>query len=134
MKEGNALFTDTLNTFYLRLYGKRGNLLLPHRLLFPISSKVFYMHHYTDRIVHTTAFVTPVVEHWLKREIAQWVHHEGLIPSVIYYHRHCLQEDSHPNLNYTSISVRFLLFSTKNLKAKSVYQNETVTNPQATPA
>ena len=94
----------------------------------------FYMHHYTDRIAHTTAFVTPVVEHWLKREIAQWVHHEGLIPSVIYYHRHCLQEDSHPNLNYTSISVRFLLFSTKNLKAKSVYQNETVTNPQATPA
>ena len=22
----------------------------------------------------TTAFVTPVVEHWLEREIAQWVH------------------------------------------------------------
>ena len=32
------------------------------------------MHHPTDRITHTTAFVTPVVEHWLKREIAQWVH------------------------------------------------------------
>ena len=31
------------------------------------------MHHPTDRIVHTTAFVTPVVEHWLEREIAQWV-------------------------------------------------------------
>ena len=29
------------------------------------------MHHPTD---HTTAFVTPVVEHWLEREIAQWVH------------------------------------------------------------
>ena len=28
----------------------------------------------TDRIIHTTAFVTPVVEHWLEREIAQWVH------------------------------------------------------------
>ena len=26
--------------------------------------------------MHTTAFVTPVVEHWLEREIAQWVHHE----------------------------------------------------------
>ena len=26
------------------------------------------MHHYTDRIAHTTAFVTPVVEHWLERE------------------------------------------------------------------
>ena len=27
------------------------------------------MHHPTDRITHT-----PVVEHWLEREIAQWVH------------------------------------------------------------
>ena len=26
------------------------------------------MHHPTDRITHTTAFVTPVVEHWLERE------------------------------------------------------------------
>ena len=32
------------------------------------------MHHPTDRIAHTTAFGTPVVEHWLEREIAQWVH------------------------------------------------------------
>ena len=32
------------------------------------------MHHPTDRITHTMAFVTPVVEHWLEREIAQWVH------------------------------------------------------------
>ena len=29
------------------------------------------MHHPTDRITHATAFVTPVVEHWLEREIAQ---------------------------------------------------------------
>ena len=35
------------------------------------------MHHHTDRITHTTAFVTPVMEHWLEREIAQWVLHEG---------------------------------------------------------
>ena len=27
------------------------------------------MHHPTDRITHTTAFITPVVEHWLEREI-----------------------------------------------------------------
>ena len=44
-KEGNVLFNDTLNTFYLQLYGighmvkdhsdsERGNLLPPHRLLF----------------------------------------------------------------------------------------------------
>ena len=49
-KEGNVLFNNTLNTFYLRLYGvghmvkdhsdsERGNPHPPHRLLFPISSK-----------------------------------------------------------------------------------------------
>ena len=27
------------------------------------------MHHPTDRVAHTTAFVTPVVENWLEREI-----------------------------------------------------------------
>ena len=57
-KEENIVFNDALNTFYLRLYGirhmvkdhsdsKRGNPLLRHGLLFPISSK--------------------------EREIAQWV-------------------------------------------------------------
>ena len=51
-----------------------------HWLLFPINNKSsFYMHHPTDMIAHTTAFVTPVVEHWLEQEIAQWVHHEGSI-------------------------------------------------------
>ena len=51
MKEGRSvLFNDTLNTFYLQLYGiirmvkdhsdsERGNLLTPHGLLFPINSK-----------------------------------------------------------------------------------------------
>ena len=49
-KEGNVLFNDALNTFYLRLYGvghmvknhsdsEKGNPLLPHRLLFLINSK-----------------------------------------------------------------------------------------------
>ena len=41
-KEGNVLVNDTLNTFYLRLYGSR---------------------HMVN------------MEHWLEREIAQWVHH-----------------------------------------------------------
>ena len=35
------------------------------------------MHHPTDRIAHTAAFDTPVVEDWLQREIAQWVHLEA---------------------------------------------------------
>ena len=41
---------------------------------FRLTASVFYMHHPTDRIAHTTAFVTSVVGHWLEREIAQWVH------------------------------------------------------------
>ena len=41
---------------------------------FRLTAIFFYMHHPTDRITHTRAFVTPVVEHWLEREIAQWVH------------------------------------------------------------
>ena len=49
-KEGNVLFNNALNTFYLRLYGVRHmvkdhsdsekeNLLPPHRLLLSINSK-----------------------------------------------------------------------------------------------
>ena len=84
-RERIFLFNDALNTFYLWLYGfrhmvkdhsdsEKGNLLLPHRLLIDSQQGFFYMHHPTDRITHTTAFVTPVVEHWLEQEIAQWVH------------------------------------------------------------
>ena len=68
-KEGNVLFNDALNTFYVRLYGVK-HMVKDHRL----QQGFFHMHHHTDRIAHTTAFVTPVVEHWLEREIAQWVH------------------------------------------------------------
>ena len=53
-EEGNVLFNDALNTFYLRLYGVRhmvkdhsdsekGNSLPPHRLLFPINSKGYFI-------------------------------------------------------------------------------------------
>ena len=83
-RERNILFNDALNTFYLRLYGIRhmvkdhsdseeGNPLPPQQ-------GFFYMHHPTDRTTHTTAFVTPVVEHWLEREIAQWVHPMSVCP------------------------------------------------------
>ena len=42
------------------------------------------MQHPIDRIAHTTAFVTPVVEHMLDQEITQRIHHEGLIRTL--YH------------------------------------------------
>ena len=38
---------------------------------FRLTARVFYMPHPTDRIAHTTAFVTPVMETWL--ELAQWI-------------------------------------------------------------
>ena len=41
------------------------------------------MHHPTDRIAHTTAFVTPVMEHWLEREIAQWEDSSEDCPEVV---------------------------------------------------
>ena len=82
---GYVSFNDALNTFYLWLYGvrhmvkdhsdsERGILLLTHGLLFPISSKGSFICTIPDRIAHTMTFVTLVVEHWLERQIAQWVH------------------------------------------------------------
>ena len=73
IKDGNVLFNNALNKFYLRSYGirhmvkdpshsERGNPLPPHRLLFPINSKgSFICTHTPDRLAHTTDFVTPVV-------------------------------------------------------------------------
>ena len=37
------------------------------------------MHHPTDRITHTIACVKPVLQHWLEREIAQWVENKERI-------------------------------------------------------
>ena len=53
-EEGNVLFNDALNTFYLQLYGitymvkdhsdsERGNPLPPHGILFPVSSKGYFI-------------------------------------------------------------------------------------------
>ena len=74
--EENVLFNDTVHTFYLCLYGaghmvkdysdsERGNR-KPAATIFYWQRGMFYMHQITDRIVYTTAFVTPVVEHCLQ--------------------------------------------------------------------
>ena len=76
-KKVNVLFNDALSTFYFRLYGVKhmvkdhsdsesGNYLPPHGLLFPISSKDFFICTIPQTEYHTTAFVTPVVGHWLE--------------------------------------------------------------------
>ena len=59
---------------------EKGNSHPPHRLLFPINSKGSFI----CTISHTGQHIplplfTPVVEHWLEQELAQWVHHEGSI-------------------------------------------------------
>ena len=79
-----CFFNDAFNTFYLQVCdvghmvkyhsdGERGNPLPPsHGLIYPIGkTRRLYMHHPTYGIVHTTTFVTPVVEHWLDRVTAQ---------------------------------------------------------------
>ena len=77
-KERNVFFNDVLNTFYLRL---RTILIVRKETRcrhigysFRLTARVLLYAHSTVRIAHTTAFVIPVVEHWMEREIAQWVH------------------------------------------------------------
>ena len=92
------LFNDTLNTFYLPLYGvrhmvkdhsdsERGNPLLPHGLLFSINSKGSFICIilYIDRIIHTTAFVTPVVEYWLETVISSRFKLSGFVDKPFNY-------------------------------------------------
>ena len=55
------------------------------------------MHHPTDRIAHTTAFVTPAVEQWLEREIA--VCYECLNKQLI-----AIKTVSHDQLNLNELS------------------------------
>ena len=81
--EGNVLFNDALNTFYLRFYGVGHSGKGPFR----------FMYHSTDRIAHTTAVVIPVVQYWWEREITQWVHHEGSIQRPIELRADALPRD-----------------------------------------
>ena len=71
LQEGNVLFNDALNPFYLRLYGvrhmvidhsdsERGNPLPPHRLFFPISSKgsLYAPSHRRDSTYHGLCYTS----------------------------------------------------------------------------
>ena len=80
-KEGNVLFNDTLNTFYLLLYGishmvkhhsdsERGNPLPPHGLLFPINSKGSFLYapsHTQDSTYHGLCYTNRGALAWLKK-------------------------------------------------------------------
>ena len=70
-RESNVLFNDTLNTFYLRLYGirhmvkdhsdsEKGNPLPPHRLLLSINSKGSFICtiHRQDNTYHSLCYTS----------------------------------------------------------------------------
>ena len=85
------LFNNKLNTFYLWLYGIR-HIVKDHSntdrkptttTTWCTLSKGSFICTIPERIAHTMAFVIPLVEHWLKWEIAQWVHHNGWIQCPI---------------------------------------------------
>ena len=81
------------------------------------------MHDPTDKIAHTTAFVTPVVEHWLEREIAQWVHpmkdrsddpshHEQtLLPQSFISHLKKTTNERSQNESIILINVSYIFYS-----------------------
>ena len=79
-KEGNVLFDNAINTFYLRLYGDR-HMVKDHSnrketrcchigYSFQLAARVllYAPSHIPQPLLH------PVMEHWLEQEIAQWVH------------------------------------------------------------
>ena len=72
MHSTHFIYGYIVSDIWLRT-NEKGNPLLPHRLLLSINSKGSFICTIPHRISHATAFVTPVVEHWLEREIAQWV-------------------------------------------------------------
>ena len=68
-KEGNVLCNDAVNTFYLPLYGIR-HMVKDHsdsEIGKPLAARVLlYASSHRQDNTHTTAFITPGVEHWLK--------------------------------------------------------------------
>ena len=72
-KEGNVLFNDALNTFYLRLYGVR-HMVKDH----DSEREETRCRHmgYSFRLAARVLLYAPShrQEDWLEQEIAQWVH------------------------------------------------------------
>ena len=71
-------YNDALNRFSLRLYGVE-HMVKDIGYSFRLAARVllYAPPHRQDSTYH--GLFTPVVEDWLEREIAQWVHHEGSI-------------------------------------------------------
>ena len=90
MKEGNVLFNDALNTFYLWLYGirhmvkhdsesERGNPLLPHGYSFQLAARVllYTSFHRQDNTYHGLCYTSHGALVGMRNR--SMVHHEGSI-------------------------------------------------------
>ena len=123
-KEGNVLFNDALNTLNFSYGNKASDIWSRTTQImkeetrcrhigysFRVSACFFlYMHHPTEKIAHNTAFVTPVVEHWLEREITQWVHHEGsLLRNFALYLKTFKNDTAYSSFSYCCIVVVIII-------------------------
>ena len=104
-EEGRVLFNDTLNTFCLWLYGvrlmvndysdserERKETCCCHYMgySFQLAARnLLYAPFHRQNSTYHIAFVISVVEHWMEREPAQWVHQEGST------HRGCSTTELH---------------------------------------
>ena len=132
-RKENVLFNEALNTFYLGLYcvghmlkyhsdSERGNPLPPHGLLFPISSKLFFnMHHHTDRIIHTTVFVTPVVEHWLEQDVHDGAHNHHVTDADVTVELNCAE------CSYTCWLRSVCILKLRFFKTRIIHKTYTIT-------
>ena len=91
-REGNVLFSDPTQLHILRLYR------VEHMAKDHSVRKETHCHHFmgysfqlaAKGLLYATSHIqdgTPVVEHWVEQEIAQWVHHDPLHNEQMLYHR-----------------------------------------------
>ena len=91
---------------------------------FSISSKSSFICTITDRITHTMTFVTPVVEHWLERVIAQWVHHKGSIQQPITHNKQTLYHRANISLPIKIYNSRKFCRTWPSLNAHKYYSSK----------
>ena len=144
-KEEIFLFNDAVNPLYLRLYGL-GHMVQDHSdkkkeethchhvgYSFWLAARVL-LYAPINRIVHTTAFVTPVMEHWLEQEITQWIWWPiapwantlimelHLAPSIVVSAYHAIHETIHfileRNKQYTIFLIKLSFSSIGQDKSK----------------
>ena len=79
------------------------------------------MHHPTDRMTHTTAFVKPVVDHWLEREIAQWPDRRNTAHVIYNYMAKDMIKDHINNYYFVALLMLAIRKMCYNLADCSVY-------------